>query len=103
MSFPVSQNIRERPFYVGPAAMPIYSKKNTYRLGIDLSKVDLVVISHIHFDRTHTENLAVKDKQELNVRRVAIAHCTGQLAIKLLQDLYKEDYVYAGPGKTISF
>ena len=40
---------------------------------------------------------------ELQVKRVAPAHCTGHLAFKILRDFYKEDYVFAGLGEIIEF
>lgn len=55
------------------------------------------------FDRKQTTVLVNKIKNELQVHRVAPAHCTGHLAFKLLQDAYGSDYIYAGLGETIRY
>jgi 7,8-dihydropterin-6-yl-methyl-4-(beta-D-ribofuranosyl)aminobenzene 5'-phosphate synthase len=57
----------------------------------------------IPFDRTQTVQLVNMLKKDLKVHRVAPAHCTGHLAFKLLQTIYKTDYLYAGLGETISY
>jgi 7,8-dihydropterin-6-yl-methyl-4-(beta-D-ribofuranosyl)aminobenzene 5'-phosphate synthase len=48
-------------------------------------------------------DLSNRLKDELQVKRVAPAHCTGHLAFKILQDFYKEDYVFAGHGEIVEF
>ena len=48
-------------------------------------------------------DLSIKLKDELKVKRVAPAHCTGHLAFKILQDYFKDDYVFAGLAETIKF
>jgi 7,8-dihydropterin-6-yl-methyl-4-(beta-D-ribofuranosyl)aminobenzene 5'-phosphate synthase len=55
------------------------------------------------FDRNETLAICNMIKSEFNVRKVAPGHCTGHLAFKLLSDLYKKDFVYAGLGEKISF
>ena len=55
------------------------------------------------FNRKQTNELVRILKDDLKVHRVAPAHCTGHLAFKLLRDTYKDDYVFAGLGETISF
>ena len=55
----------------------------------------------IPFDRQQTIALAGKIKNELQVRRVAPAHCTGHLAFKILQEKFGKDYLYAGLGETV--
>lgn len=57
----------------------------------------------IPYERTQTVQLVNMLRNELNVHRVAPAHCTGHLAFKLLQDIYKTDYLFAGLGETISY
>lgn len=57
----------------------------------------------IPFDRAQTVQLVNMLKNDLKVHRVAPAHCTGHLAFKILSDIYKNDYLYAGLGETISF
>jgi 7,8-dihydropterin-6-yl-methyl-4-(beta-D-ribofuranosyl)aminobenzene 5'-phosphate synthase len=54
----------------------------------------------IPFGREETVRIATMLKEELRVRRVAPAHCTGHLAFKVLQDLYGASYLYAGLGET---
>jgi 7,8-dihydropterin-6-yl-methyl-4-(beta-D-ribofuranosyl)aminobenzene 5'-phosphate synthase len=44
--------------------------------------------------------LAKRLKNEMNVKRVAPAHCTGHLAFKILQNIFKDDYIFAGLGST---
>jgi 7,8-dihydropterin-6-yl-methyl-4-(beta-D-ribofuranosyl)aminobenzene 5'-phosphate synthase len=68
-------------------------------------KIELVYggFHMIPFNRKQTEQLAAKLKNDLNVHRVAPAHCTGHLAFRLLQDTFKQNYLYAGLGETISF
>ena len=48
-------------------------------------------------------DLAIRLKEELEVKRVAPAHCTGHLAFKTLQDKFKENYVFAGLGSSVDF
>lgn len=55
------------------------------------------------FDRAQTHDLVNLLKNDLQVRRVAPAHCTGHLAFKLLMEAYQEDYVYAGLGEPIFY
>ncbi|MBX7109435.1 MAG: MBL fold metallo-hydrolase [Chitinophagales bacterium] len=55
------------------------------------------------FDRQQTAASIDKIKNELQVHRVAPAHCTGHLAFKLLQSAYGSDYIFAGLGETIQY
>jgi len=55
------------------------------------------------YDRESTAKLVNTLKNDLQVHRVAPAHCTGHLAFKMLMDRFGSDYVYAGVGETISF
>ena len=57
----------------------------------------------IPFERTQNVQVVNTLKNDLKVHRVAPAHCTGHLAFKLLKDVYKTDYLYAGLGETISY
>lgn len=68
-------------------------------------KIELVYggFHMIPFDRTQTVQLVNILKNDLKVHRVAPAHCTGHLAFKLLNDIYKTDYLYAGLGETIYY
>ncbi|HRH56364.1 MAG TPA: MBL fold metallo-hydrolase [Chitinophagales bacterium] len=55
------------------------------------------------FDRMQTVQLINILKNDLQIHRVAPAHCTGHLAFRLLKNIYADDYLYAGLGETISF
>lgn len=57
----------------------------------------------IPFDRNQVTALVDMLKNDLQVHRVAPAHCTGHLAFKLLQDRFGSNYIYAGLGQTTSF
>jgi 7,8-dihydropterin-6-yl-methyl-4-(beta-D-ribofuranosyl)aminobenzene 5'-phosphate synthase len=72
---------------------------------ITSDKIELVYggFHMIPFDRTQTIQLINILKNDLNVHRVAPTHCTGHLAFKLLHDIYKKEYLYAGLGETISY
>lgn len=68
-------------------------------------KTDLVYggFHMLPFNRQQTGQLVSMLKNDLKVSRVAPAHCTGHLAFKLLQDSFRENYLYAGLGETISW
>ena len=55
------------------------------------------------YDRPTLFDLSNRLKSELNVKRVAPAHCTGHLAFKILQDHYGENYLFAGLGEIVAF
>jgi 7,8-dihydropterin-6-yl-methyl-4-(beta-D-ribofuranosyl)aminobenzene 5'-phosphate synthase len=55
------------------------------------------------YDQTYVNGIAHQLKDQLGVRRVAPAHCTGNLAFKLFRDLYKQDYSYAGVEAEVKF
>ncbi len=55
------------------------------------------------FDRQQTAQLVNILKNNLEVRRVAPAHCTGHLAFKMLQEAFRNNYHYAGLGETLAF
>ena len=55
------------------------------------------------FDRHQTAQLVGTLKYELEIHRVAPAHCTGHLAFKLLQDAFGKNYHFAGLGENIAF
>ncbi len=42
-------------------------------------------------------------KEELAVRRVAPAHCTGMLAPQIFREVYGKDFVSAGLGSQVPF
>ncbi len=68
-------------------------------------KIELVYggFHMLPFDRSKTKEIVHTIKDELQVHRVAPAHCTGHLAFKMLMDAYGDDYLYAGLGETISY
>ncbi|MBT8185068.1 MAG: MBL fold metallo-hydrolase [Eudoraea sp.] len=74
-------------------------------LSVTKDKIDLVYggFHMLPFDRIQIIQLANVLKNELKVRSIAPAHCTGHLAFKILKDTYKSDYLYAGLGETIPF
>ena len=55
------------------------------------------------YDRKALTDLAYRLKHEHKVKKVAPAHCTGHLAFKILQDNFKENYIYAGLGEIVKF
>jgi 7,8-dihydropterin-6-yl-methyl-4-(beta-D-ribofuranosyl)aminobenzene 5'-phosphate synthase len=55
------------------------------------------------YDATYITNIAHLMKDDLGVRRVAPAHCTGNLAFKIFRDLYGENYNYAGVEAEVLF
>jgi len=55
------------------------------------------------FDRATTTALANYLKDDLGVRQVAPAHCTGHLAFRVLSKLYGADYRYLGLGTSITY
>lgn len=55
------------------------------------------------FDRTATNQLVTRLKDELGVRQVAPAHCTGHLAFKLLARAYGDQYRFAGLGEVLRY
>lgn len=68
-------------------------------------KIDLLYggFHLIPFDRPQTIQIVHMLKDELQVRRVAPAHCTGHLAFKILLEAYQTGYIYAGLGEVLSF
>ena len=55
------------------------------------------------YDANYISNIAKLLKDDLGVRRVAPAHCTGNLAFKIFRDLYGENYSYAGVESEVMF
>ena len=55
------------------------------------------------YDRTALIGLTSRLKNDLKVRKLAPAHCTGHLAFKILQDHYGEDYIFAGLGEIVKY
>jgi 7,8-dihydropterin-6-yl-methyl-4-(beta-D-ribofuranosyl)aminobenzene 5'-phosphate synthase len=55
------------------------------------------------YDSDYITKLGALIKYSLGVRRVAPAHCTGNLAFKIFRDLYGENYNYAGVESEVFF
>lgn len=55
------------------------------------------------YDRKYVLELAKLMKDELGVRRVAPAHCTGNLAFKIFREQFGENYAYAGLESEVPF
>jgi len=55
------------------------------------------------YDADYISKIAHLMKNDLGVRRVAPAHCTGNLAFKIFRDLYEENYNYAGLESEVMF
>jgi 7,8-dihydropterin-6-yl-methyl-4-(beta-D-ribofuranosyl)aminobenzene 5'-phosphate synthase len=55
------------------------------------------------YDAAYISSIAHLMKDDLGVRRVAPAHCTGNLAFKIFRDLYGENYNYAGLESEVMF
>jgi 7,8-dihydropterin-6-yl-methyl-4-(beta-D-ribofuranosyl)aminobenzene 5'-phosphate synthase len=55
------------------------------------------------YDAAYISKIAHLMKDDLGVRRVAPAHCTGNLAFKIFRDLYGENYNYAGLESEVMF
>lgn len=55
------------------------------------------------YDRNTLSDLAYRLKFDHEVKQVAPAHCTGHLAFRILQNKFKENYLYAGLGEIVKF
>ena len=55
------------------------------------------------YDAAYITNIAHLMKDDLGVRRVAPAHCTGNLAFKIFRELYGQNYNYAGVESEVTF
>ncbi len=70
-----------------------------------LGKNVLLVIGGFHqspYSSDYITNIAKMMKDELGVRHVAPTHCTGEEAIKIFKDIYKENFHYFGLGSRLS-
>jgi 7,8-dihydropterin-6-yl-methyl-4-(beta-D-ribofuranosyl)aminobenzene 5'-phosphate synthase len=67
--------------------------------------IDLLVggFHLLPFDRKETVRICAMIKNDYTVAKVAPGHCTGHLAFKILTDMYKSNFIYAGLGEKISF
>ena len=69
------------------------------------SNIDLVEggFHLLPYDAAYITNIAHLMKDDLGVRRVAPAHCTGNLAFKTFREIYAENYNYAGVESEVLF
>jgi 7,8-dihydropterin-6-yl-methyl-4-(beta-D-ribofuranosyl)aminobenzene 5'-phosphate synthase len=67
--------------------------------------IDLVYGGYhlLPYDSNVLTKLSKRLKDELKVKKVAPAHCTGHLAFKILRDDFGKNYVFAGLGETVNF
>ena len=65
--------------------------------------VSLVIggFHHIPYSSDYVTSIANMMKDELGVEKIACSHCTGEKAIKIFQDIYKENYCAAGLGSRL--
>ena len=54
------------------------------------------------YGRDEIKTIAHQLKNELEVKKIAPAHCTGHLSFKILKDTYGDDYIFAGLGERIT-
>ena len=55
------------------------------------------------YDNTALSELSSRLRNDLKVKKVAPAHCTGHLAFKILKKDFGKDYIFAGLGETVKF
>jgi 7,8-dihydropterin-6-yl-methyl-4-(beta-D-ribofuranosyl)aminobenzene 5'-phosphate synthase len=71
----------------------------------DLKQDVALVIGGFHLlpysDETITQ-VAKTLKEDLGVKRVAPAHCTGNLGFKIFREFFGDDYLFAGLGSKVS-
>jgi len=68
-------------------------------------KIELVMGGYhlIPYKSEELFGMAQRLKEELGVKRVAPAHCTGHLAFKVFSETYASDFIPAGLGSEIEF
>jgi len=66
-------------------------------------EVSLVIggFHHFPYSSEYVTAIAKMMKDDLGVKKVACSHCTGEEAVKIFQDLYKNDYCGAGLGSSL--
>lgn len=62
-----------------------------------------LVIGGFHLSGTSEQEIKniVERFRNLGVKKVALCHCTGDRAIQLFKEKYKNDFIKAGVGKVI--
>ncbi len=71
----------------------------------ELKRDVALVIGGFHllpYDAEKITQVAKTLKGTLGVKRVAPAHCTGNLAFKIFREVYGDDYMFAGLGSKVS-
>lgn len=66
--------------------------------------VSLVVggFHHLPYSSDYIHNIAKMMKDELEVKYIAPTHCTGEKAIEIFKDVYKDNFHYFGLGSRLS-
>jgi 7,8-dihydropterin-6-yl-methyl-4-(beta-D-ribofuranosyl)aminobenzene 5'-phosphate synthase len=70
----------------------------------DLKRDVVLVMGGFHllpYGADEITQVAEALKRDLGVKRVAPAHCTGNLAFKIFREFYGDDYIFAGLGSEI--
>ena len=75
-------------------------KETKKHLGKDISLV-IGGFHHIPYSSEYVTMIAKMMKDELGVAKVGCSHCTGEKAVKIFQDIYKENYCAAGLGSRL--
>jgi len=75
-------------------------KETKKHLGKDVSLV-IGGFHHMPYSSEYVTMIAKMMKNELGVVKVACSHCTGDKAVKIFQDIYKENYCAAGLGSKL--
>ncbi len=70
-----------------------------------LNKPILYAIGGFHLMRSSEEEIIeiVKEMKNLGVEYVTPTHCTGDLAIEMFKEAYRENYIPGGVGRIIEF
>ena len=92
---------RKRSYIVYPVLMHVIVKEAKEYTD---KKMALVMGGYhlLPYKSGELNDLANRLKNDLDVVRVAPAHCTGHLAFKILKDVYKNNFLAAGLGSIIT-
>ncbi|MGB9749118.1 MAG: MBL fold metallo-hydrolase [Candidatus Woesearchaeota archaeon] len=65
----------------------------------------LAVVGGFHlFEKSEQEIRKIaEDLKNLGVKKVAPLHCSGEIALKIFKDIFKQDFISAGLGSVIEF
>ncbi len=75
-------------------------KATKQHLGKDVSLV-IGGFHYIQYSSEYVTTIAKMMKNDLGVVKIACSHCTGEKAVKIFQDIYKENYCAAGLGSRL--